>query len=135
MQCAPIVQAILLNQLVTMKMDAFEVNASQEEIEYSRTVHVEEYEYLLKAKIKSLGRMLPLCTYKNRETVLKRTFNAIAPPNGNQHPSSRPYAQPHAPAIRASANPSIVESLIEDGEAVPTDEELIECRLTVVAHA
>jgi predicted RNase H-like HicB family nuclease len=28
-----------------------------------------------------------------------------------------------------------VESLIEDGEAVPTDEELIECRLTVEAHA
>ncbi len=28
-----------------------------------------------------------------------------------------------------------VESLIEDSEAVPTDEELIECRLTVVAHA
>ena len=28
-----------------------------------------------------------------------------------------------------------VESLIEDGEAVPTEEELIECRLTVEAHA
>jgi len=28
-----------------------------------------------------------------------------------------------------------VESLIEDGEAVPVEEELIECRLTVEAHA
>ncbi len=31
-------------------MNAFEVNASQEEIEYSRAVHVEEYKYQLKDK-------------------------------------------------------------------------------------
>lgn len=28
-----------------------------------------------------------------------------------------------------------IESLIEDGETIPLEEELIECRLTVVAHA
>jgi predicted RNase H-like HicB family nuclease len=28
-----------------------------------------------------------------------------------------------------------VESLIEDGEEIPLEEELIECRLTVEAHA
>jgi predicted RNase H-like HicB family nuclease len=28
-----------------------------------------------------------------------------------------------------------IESLIEDGETVPLEEELIECRLTVEAHA
>ncbi|HWQ18234.1 MAG TPA: type II toxin-antitoxin system HicB family antitoxin [Methanotrichaceae archaeon] len=28
-----------------------------------------------------------------------------------------------------------VESLVEDGEEVPIEEDLIECRLTVVAHA
>ncbi len=28
-----------------------------------------------------------------------------------------------------------IESLIEDGEAIPVEEDLIECRLTVQAHA
>ena len=28
-----------------------------------------------------------------------------------------------------------IESLIEDGEAIPVEEDLIECRLTVEAHA
>ena len=28
-----------------------------------------------------------------------------------------------------------IESLIEDGETIPLEEELIECRLTVVAHS
>ena len=28
-----------------------------------------------------------------------------------------------------------VESLVEDGEEVPIEEELLECRLTVEAHA
>jgi len=28
-----------------------------------------------------------------------------------------------------------IESLIEDGEAIPIEEDLIECRLTVEAHA
>jgi len=28
-----------------------------------------------------------------------------------------------------------IESLIEDGDAVPVEEELLECRLTVEAHA
>jgi hypothetical protein len=95
--------------------------------------------------------MLPLRTHEIRETVFLMTFRAPASPPGGRRP--RPHARPQAPAPAsgASANPSImqegamiaaryemardaitgyVESLIEDGEAVPTEEELIECRLT-----